>query len=90
MASRTKATTMVSTKGQVILPKSIRDQRHWEAGTRLVVEDTEAGVLLTRAPLFAETSPDQVFGMLSYDGPPRSVEEMDQSILDEAKRRARD
>jgi len=90
MAARERATTVVSTKGQVILPKAIRDQRHWDAGTRLVVEDTEAGVLLTRAPLFPKTSHDQVFGMLTYKGPPKSLEEMEQGITDEAKRRARD
>ena len=36
--------TVVSTKGQVILPKSVREQRHWEPGTRLLVEDTAEGV----------------------------------------------
>jgi len=90
LPARAKSTTTVSTKGQVILPKAIRDQRHWDAGTRLIVEDTEAGVLLTRAPLFPKTDPDEVFGMLSYNGPPRSLEEMEQSILEEAKRRGRD
>ncbi len=80
----------MSTKGQVILPKAIRDQRHWDAGTHLIVEDTEAGVLLTRAPLFPKTATDQVFGMLSYKGQPKSLEEMDQAVLDEAKRRERD
>ena len=90
MAAREKATTVVSTKGQVILPKTIRDQRHWDAGTRLVVEDTEAGVLLTRAPLFPKTSHDQVFGILKAAGEPKSLEEMEQAITAEAKRRARD
>ncbi len=56
MTSRAKTTTTLSTKGQVILPKAIRDQRHWDAGTRLVIENTEAGVLLTQAPIFPQTS----------------------------------
>jgi AbrB family looped-hinge helix DNA binding protein len=30
----------VSTKGQVILPKAIRNQRQWGAGTKLIVEET--------------------------------------------------
>ena len=29
-----RLTTTVSTKGQVILPKAIRQALHWEAGTR--------------------------------------------------------
>jgi len=53
MAEKQKLTTTVSTKGQVIWPKVIRDQRHWAAGTELVVEDTPDGVLLKakRPPL---------------------------------------
>jgi bifunctional DNA-binding transcriptional regulator/antitoxin component of YhaV-PrlF toxin-antitoxin module len=31
MAPAEKLTTIVSTKGQVILPNAIRRQRHWEA-----------------------------------------------------------
>ena len=83
--------TIVSTKGQVILPKSIRRQRRWEAGTRLVVEETPEGVLLKAAPLFAETRPEDVYGSLPYQGAPKTLEEMEAGIVAEAKRRhARD
>lgn len=85
-----RLTTIVSTKGQVILPKAIRDQRHWLAGTRLTVEDTAEGVILKSAPLFAPTKVDDVFGALGYDGRSLSLEEMDAAIAAEAKRRARD
>ena len=85
------ATTVVSTKGQVILPKAIRQSRRWDAGTRLVVEDTPEGVLLKQAPLFPETRPEDVCGMLAYKGPPKTLEEMDAGVLEEAHRRyARD
>ena len=30
--------TTISTKGQVILPKAIRDRRLWKPGTKLTVE----------------------------------------------------
>ena len=85
-------TTTVSTKGQVILPKAIREQLHWDAGTRLVVEHTVDGVLLRPLmPLFAPTRPEDVFGCLPYSGKPKSVEEMDAGIAREVKRRhARD
>ena len=91
MAAVEKLTTVVSTKGQVILPKAIRRERRWDAGTRLTVEDTPDGVLLKAAPLFAETRPDEVYGSLAYDGPAKSVEEMDAGVQAEVKRRhARD
>jgi AbrB family looped-hinge helix DNA binding protein len=91
MAAAGKLMTVVSTKGQVILPKAIRQQRRWGAGTRLVVENTPDGVLLTTAPLFARTEPEEVFGSLACRGAPKSLAEMDAGIAAEARRRhARD
>jgi AbrB family looped-hinge helix DNA binding protein len=80
-------TTVVSTKGQVILPKSIRQRRHWRPGTRLVVEDTRDGVLLKAAPVFAATRPEEVAGVLAYDGPAKTLGEMDAAISAEVRRR---
>ena len=80
-------TTTVSTKGQIILPKAIRRALRWEAGTRLVVESRPEGVLLKPEPAFVETRPDDVFGCLACDGPPKSLEEMQAGILAEARRR---
>jgi len=87
MATSERATTTVSTKGQVILPKAIRERRQWRAGTRLLVEETPDGVLLKPAPLFPPTRPEDVFGMLKYSGPPKTIEEMDAAIDAEIKRR---
>jgi len=81
------STTTVSTKGQVILPKAIRQRRNWPPGTRLVVEDTPDGVLLKAAPVFAPTRSEDVAGMLAYRGPPKTLEEMDAAITAELKRR---
>ena len=85
-----RATTTVSTKGQVILPKAIRDHLQWCAGIRLTVEETADGVLLKPAPLFAPTRIEDVFGCLKYDGPAKTLEEMDAAITAEARLRARD
>ena len=87
MAAAGRQTTTVSTKGQVILPKAIRERRNWAPGTRLVVEDTTDGVLLKVAPVFAPTRPEDVAGMLAYRGPPKTLEEMDAAITAEVKRR---
>ena len=84
----TDLTTTISTKGQVILPKAIRDQLQWDAGTRLAVEHTADGVLLKPlATAFARTRPEDVFGILSCKGKPKSVEDMKAGIATEAKRR---
>jgi AbrB family looped-hinge helix DNA binding protein len=83
----TKLETIVSTKGQVILPKGIRQQRNWGAGTRLTVEDTKDGVLLKAAPLFPATRPEDVAGMLAYKGAPKSLDDMKAGIEAEVRRR---
>ena len=91
MASTEQLTVRLSTNGQVILPKSIRQRRHWDAGTRLIIEDTADGVMLKAAPVFERTQPGKIFGFLKVSGPPKSVNEMDAGVSAEARRRyARD
>jgi AbrB family looped-hinge helix DNA binding protein len=87
MPSPDQLLTTVSTKGQVILPKSIRQRRNWDAGTRLVVEDMPEGILLRQAPAFAPTNSDQVFGLLATGRPAVSLDDMDAAILAEARAR---
>ena len=83
--------TTVSTKGQIVLPKAIRDELGWTAGTRLIVEKRPAGVLFRREPLFEPTRIEDVRGCLPWSGKPVTIEEMDAGVLREAKRRhARD
>jgi AbrB family looped-hinge helix DNA binding protein len=83
MATVPKLTTVVSTKGQVILPKAVRDQRGWKPGTKLTVEQTPDGVILKPEPLFPPTTLDEVYGCLKWEGPPISLEEMDAAITAE-------
>lgn len=90
MPAPERLTTTISTKGQVILPKAIRDQRRWSAGTKLTVEDTPEGVLLKAGPVFPETSIDAVAGSLKRPGRALTLKQMDDAIAREAKRRARD
>lgn len=87
MSAAAKLTTTVSTKGQIILPKALRQRREWQAGTRLVVEETPEGVFLRPAPDFAETRPEDVFASLPHKGKPKTIEEMDAGVFAEARRR---
>ena len=94
MRAPAKLSTVVSTKGQVILPKAIRQGRNWPPGTKLTVEETPDGVLLRKEPPIKPTTVDEVFGMLKYDGPPVSIEEMNarmmQSVAEDDARIMRD
>jgi len=89
MGRQERLTTTLSTKGQVILPKALRDLLKWKPGTRLTVEQTAEGVVLKAAPLFPPTRIEDVVGSLGYKGPTISLEEMDAGVMREARRRAR-
>lgn len=73
-------TTRLSSKGQVILPKSIRTAHQWEPGVEFVVEDTADGVLLRPVSPYRPTSLDEVIGCVGYQGPAKTVEEMDAAL----------
>ena len=77
-------TTTLSPKGQVILPKTIREARNWPPGTRLTVEETPDGVMLraVRARSLPPTTIDEVLGMLHHHGPPVTVADMDRAIAE--------
>jgi AbrB family looped-hinge helix DNA binding protein len=87
MALARRTTTVVSTKGQVILPKPIRDSKGWGAGKELIVEETRDGVLLRAARPFAPTKPEDVFGSLSHQGKRLSDEDIEEALRAAAKRR---
>lgn len=87
MVSARQGDTIVSTKGQVILPKAVRDRRRWGPGTRLVVEEMADGVLLKAADAFPPARPEDIFGMLRYRGPAKTLAEMDEGIAKEIRRR---
>jgi AbrB family looped-hinge helix DNA binding protein len=89
MAKPASLKTRVSTKGQVILPKAIRDRRGWTAGAELIVEDKPEGVLLRAASKSEATRFEDVAGSLGPVDRVVSIEEMHQALLDEAARRYR-
>ncbi len=79
--------TIVSSRGQVVLPKAIRDKRHWKPGTKLTIEDRPEGVLLKPIEEKKKLTIGDLRGILKYKGPPRSIEEMNAAIEKEVRRR---
>ncbi len=78
-------TTRLSSKGQIIIPKAVRDAHGWKEGTEFTVEASRQAIVLRPKRLFPRTTVDQVFGSAKYDGPPKTIEEMNAGI-DEALR----
>jgi AbrB family looped-hinge helix DNA binding protein len=72
--------TKVSAKGQVVIPKDVRDRLHWEAGTELEVIDGPAGVMLRAKPPAIKKLPfdealAKVRAIVNYQGPRISDED---------------
>lgn len=79
-------TTKLSSKGQVIIPKSSRTAHRWETGQELVVIDTEDGVLLKPKKPFPPSKLKDLAGCLTYAGKPKTLDEMEQAIREGAQR----
>ena len=75
------STTHLSSKGQVIIPKAVRESHRWHSGQPLEVIDTPDGVLLRSKPPFVQTTLDEVAGSLPYKGSPVSLDEMEEAIV---------
>jgi AbrB family looped-hinge helix DNA binding protein len=43
-----KTETHLTSKGQVVIPKAVRDRMRWKTGTRLQVEATDDGAVVLR------------------------------------------
>jgi AbrB family looped-hinge helix DNA binding protein len=85
MAERTRSSTRLSAKGQVVIPKAIRDASGWRAGLELVVEATETGVVLRPRALTRARAAKELLGCTGYQGPRRSLAEMEAAIAREAR-----
>ena len=81
--------TRLSSKGQVIIPKALRQARGWEPGTAFEIEETTDGLLLRPSLSRPVTTLEEVVGCLQFTGPPRTLADMDEAVRREAKRRAR-
>ena len=73
-------TTKLSSKGQIIVPKWIRDANKWEAGLEFIVVDTGDGILLKPKRPFTPTTLEEVAGCLPYAGKAKTIEEMETAV----------
>ena len=79
------AQTRMSGKGQVVIPKDVRDRLRLAPGDTLEVVERPDGVLL-RKPVSSKSgetfdeSTARLRARINYTGPPVSIEEMNESI----------
>ena len=72
------ASTVLTSKGQITLPIALRKELRLKAGDRIeFTKNAKTG----RYELSPRTRPfSDLFGVLKYDGPPVSIEEMNETI----------
>jgi AbrB family looped-hinge helix DNA binding protein len=78
------ATVKLSSKGQFILPKPIRDRHHWKEGTEFVIIDRGSELIIKPTRIFPTTDLEPVDTPSVYRGRPLSLEEMDEAVRSEA------
>lgn len=79
-------TTRLSSKGQVIIPQTIRVAHKWHSGLEFAIIDTNDGILLTPIKPFKQTSIKNVLGCVNYKGPRKSLKDMKQGIAKGARK----
>jgi AbrB family looped-hinge helix DNA binding protein len=72
--------TRLSSRGQLVLPKEVRDRLGWTTGTEIEVEDAPDGVHLRLAAPHGTASAADLLGCTGYKGPRRTIEEMDAAV----------
>jgi AbrB family looped-hinge helix DNA binding protein len=79
-------TTKLSTKGQVVLPKSLRAAHRWKPGTEFVVQERDGGILLVPKSGAKSRTWKSLLGCLPYSGRRKSIREMDEGVAAEAQK----
>jgi len=78
------AQTRLSARGQVVIPKDVRDRMQWAQGEPLDVIETSEGVLLKRPragkTLTLDAALARIRARVHYDGPPVSIDDMDKAV----------
>lgn len=71
------STTTLTSKGQLTLPKDVRDRLKLHTGDKLEVYPQEDGTILLQP---ATVDVDELYGLLPKPAKPVSLEEMDAAI----------
>jgi len=80
--------TTLSSKGQIVIPRQIRQRHGWRPGATFTIVDDGNSLVLKPTTSRQTTSLDEVIGSAGYSGPIKSLAEMDAGIMDEAKKQA--
>ena len=74
------ARTRLSTKGQVIVPREIRDRHGWKPGLILEIDEADDAITLRPVQDVPRTTVDDLVGCVRYRGKAKTLEEMEEAI----------
>ena len=77
--------TRLSNKGQIVIPKAIRLLHGWKAGLEFVIKNVGDGIKLKPIKPYRETKIEEVMGCVGYEGPRKSMKDMEAAIAKGAK-----
>lgn len=72
-------TTRLSSKGQLVIPKQIREKCQWENGTVFDVVEADGGLLIKPKQVVPTTCVEDTFGMVTV-GKSLTVEDMNEVL----------
>ncbi len=83
-----KMESKLTSKGRITLPKALRDDLHLKTGDRIAFERKDDGSYVLRPKTVSAAS---LKGILKdkYKGPPRTLEEIEEAIVENAGHRNR-
>jgi AbrB family looped-hinge helix DNA binding protein len=70
----------MSTKGQVVILRELREHLGCGEGTRLEIVSQAGGVVIRPVRSSPETKVEDLLGLLKYAGPPKTIEAMNEAI----------
>ena len=80
--------TRLSSKGQIVIPRQIRQSHGWQPGVAFTIFDDGESLILKPVVSRATVDIKDVIGCTGYVGEKKSLAEMDAGIIEEAKKQA--
>ena len=80
--------TVLSSKGQIVIPQQIRKSHGWRTGTKFTLIEEGNTLVLKPSRSRQFLTIEEVIGCAGYTGPRKSIEEMEAGILEEARNQA--
>jgi len=80
--------TTLSSKGQIVIPRQIRQLHGWQSGAAFTIIDKDNVLILEPVSTKKTIKLDDVIGCAGYHGKKKSQAEMDAGILEEVRRRS--